>query len=478
MIRNAAAGAVVRFCFASIIAAGILSLPATSRAQDPQSEQTPAPPDAETGPATDPIPVMFPHPETDRLWISGQVNIISQWHPAFRSPYQGRNSLSPEAQDASSRVLTLYTGLRLTDLTELLCDVQETGGHGIGEAFGLAGFTNLDVVRNPSLSKAPYIARLMWHQIIPLSHIEENSARTALSLFSKLPARRLELRFGKFGIADFFDLNNYSSDSNFQFLNWTVDNNGAYDYAADTRGYTFGAVLEYHDRHGAVRFAEALMPKVANGIHLDADLSRARSENIEVELRGSLLTHHEGVLRLLSYVNHANMGSYREAIDNYLAGLTAIPEITAHPLRTSTKYGFGANFEQSLNDWFGFFGRWGWNEGRHESYAYTEVDSTVELGAGASGKRWRRKFDRTGFVFVSNGISRDHQQYLALGGYGFLLGDGRLNYGRETIEEAYYTLHFWRGFYPSVGVQHINNPGYNRDRGPVIVPSLRLHVEF
>jgi len=478
MIRNAAAGAVVRFCFASIIAAGILSLPATSRAQDPQSEQTPAPPDAETGPATDPIPVMFPHPETDRLWISGQVNIISQWHPAFRSPYQGRNSLSPEAQDASSRVLTLYTGLRLTDLTELLCDVQETGGHGIGEAFGLAGFTNLDVVRNPLLSKAPYIARLMWHQIIPLSHIEENSARTALSLFSKLPARRLELRFGKFGIADFFDLNNYGSDSNFQFLNWTVDNNGAYDYAADTRGYTFGAMLEYHDRHGAVRFAEALMPKVANGIHLDADLSRARSENIEVELRGSLLPHHEGILRLLSYVNHANMGSYREAIDNYLAGLTAIPEITAHPLRTSTKYGFGANFEQSLNDWFGFFGRWGWNEGRHESYAYTEVDSTVELGAGASGKRWRRKFDRTGFVFVSNGISRDHQQYLALGGYGFLLGDGRLNYGRETIEEAYYTLHFWRGFYPSVGVQHINNPGYNRDRGPVIVPSLRLHVEF
>ena len=478
MIRNAAAGAIVRFCFASIIAAGILSLPATSRAQDPQSEQTPAPPDAETGPATDPIPVMFPHPETDRLWISGQVNIISQWHPAFRSPYQGRNSLSPEAQDASSRVLTLYTGLRLTDLMELLCDVQETGGHGIGETFGLAGFTNLDVVRNPSLSKAPYIARLMWHQIIPLSHIEENSARTALSLFSKLPARRLELRFGKFGIADFFDLNNYGSDSNFQFLNWTVDNNGAYDYAADTRGYTFGAMLEYHDRHGAVRFAEALMPKVANGIHLDADLSRAHSENIEVELRGSLLSHHEGILRLLSYVNHANMGSYREAIDNYLAGLTAIPEITAHPLRTSTKYGFGANFEQSLNDWFGFFGRWGWNEGRHESYAYTEVDSTVEFGAGASGKRWRRKFDRTGFVFVSNGISRDHQQYLALGGYGFLLGDGRLNYGRETIEEAYYTLHFWRGFYPSVGVQHINNPGYNRDRGPVIVPSLRLHVEF
>src|SRR6202166_3566826 len=457
-----------------------LAIPGRARGQDSPANpsSSPSAPGANEDPAPQDPSTNFPHSESSRFWLSGQANIITQWHPAFRSPYQGPNSLSPEGQDASSRVLTLFTGIRLSKTAEILCDVQETGGHGIGEAFGLAGFTNLDVVRNPSLSKAPYIARLMWHQIIPLSHREENSVRTAFSLFSTLPERRLEVRFGKFGIADFFDLNNYGSDSNFQFMNWAVDNNGAYDYAADTRGYTFGAMLEYHDRHGSIRFAEVLMPKVANGIHLDADVSRARAEDIEVELRGSLLRHREGILRLLSYVNHANMGSYLEAIDNYIAGLTAIPEITAHPLRTSVKYGFGANFEQPLNDWFGVFGRWGWNEGRHESYAYTEVDSTVLLGAGASGQRWHRKFDRAGIAFASNGISRDHQQYLALGGYGFLLGDGRLRYGRETIEEAYYTLHLWRGFYPSVGVQHINNPGYNRDRGPVIVPSLRLHVEF
>src|SRR6202043_3762040 len=170
-----------------------------------------------------------------------------------------------------------------------------------------------------------------------------------------------------------------------------------------------------------LRFAEALMPKVANGINLDADFSRARSENVEIELRGSLLPDQQGILRLLSFVNHANMGSYREAIDNYLAGLTAIPEITAHPLRTSVKYGFGANFEQPLNDWFAVFGRWGWNEGRHESYAYTEVDSSVEVGLGASGRRWDPRFDHLGLAFVTNGISRDHQQYLALGGLGFLL---------------------------------------------------------
>jgi hypothetical protein len=446
-------------------------------AQDSPPLQAP-PSNDDSTPAADPVPTMFPHPETDRWWISGQANFISQWHPAFHSPYQGPRSLPPEAQDATSRVLTLFTGVRLTNTTELLCDAQETGGHGIGEAVGLGGVTNLDIVRNPDLSKAPYIARFMWHQSIPLSRETAASARTPFSLFSTLPVRRLEIRFGKFSMADFFDSNTYGTDTSFQFMNWTVDNNGAYDYAADTRGFTFAAMVEYHDRRWAARFAEALMPKTANGIHLDADLSRAHAENIEFELHGTVLRHQEGVIRLLSFVNHANMGSYREAIDNFLAGLTPKPDITAHALRTALKYGFGVNFEQPLNSWTGVFGRWGWNEGRRESFAYTEVDQTVELGAGASGQRWHRKFDRAGFVFVSNGISRDHQQYLKLGGTGFLLGDGMLNYGREDIIESYYTLHVWRGIYPSAGLQYINNPGYNRDRGPVLVPTLRLHLEL
>jgi high affinity Mn2+ porin len=237
-------------------------------------------------------------------------------------------------------------------------------------------------------------------------------------------------------------------------------------------------MAEYHDRRWVVRFAEALMPKVANGIHMDADVSRAHAENIEFELHGTVLPHREGIVRFLSYVNHANMGSSREAVDNFLAGLTPVPEITAHPLQTTIKYGFGFNFEQPLNSWMGVFGRWGWDEGRHESFAYTEVDQTTQFGLGGNGKPWHRKFDRAGVVFVSNGISRDHQEYLALGGLGFLLGDGRLNYGRENIVESYYTLHVWRGLYPAFGVQHINNPGYNRDRGPVVVPMLRLHVEL
>lgn len=459
-----------------------LFIPFPVRAQEstapPSGQQVST--DGTTPTSDDPPLVMLPHPEWDRLWLSGQANFISQWHPAFHSPYQGKNSLTPEAQDASSRVLTLYTGLRVTKTTEFLCDVQETGGHGLGEALGVAGFFNLDVVRNPALSKAPYVARLMWHQIIPLGGKKIASDRSPYSLFRELPERRFEIRFGKMSLVDFFDVNTYGTDSNLQFMNWAVDNNGAYDYAADTRGFTFAALLEYHDKNYVIRFAEALMPKVANGIHLDADMSRARAENIEFELHGKVLKNRApGVIRLLTYVNHANMGDYRDAVSSWLANpTTTVPEITNHPLQTTVKYGFGVNFEQPLTDWLGLFGRWGWNEGQHESYAYTEVDQTWQIGAGGNGGRWGRKYDRVGLVFVSNGISHDHQRYLELGGLGFLLGDGKLNYSRENILESFYTLHAWRGIFPAFGLQYAVHPGYNGDRGPVIVPTLRLHLEF
>jgi hypothetical protein len=450
--------------------------------RDPPQPSAEASADPTATPSEDSPLVMFPHGEWDRLWISGQANFISEWHPEFHSPYQAKNSLAPEAQDATSRVLTLYTGLRLTSSTERLCDVQETGGHGVGEALGMAGFFNLDVVRNPTLGKQAYVARLMWHQIFPLGSRKVVSDRNPYSLFRELPERRLELRFGKMSLADFFDLNTYGTDSGFQFMNWAVDNNGAYDYAADTRGFTYAAMLEYHDRNYIVRFAEALMPKVANGIHLDADLSRARAENLEFELHGKVFRKQPaGVLRLLTFVNHANMGTYRDAVNACLESTdptTCVPDITSHPLRTTVKYGFGVNFEQPLTEWVGLFGRWGWNEGQHESYAYTEVDQTWQIGAGGNGRRWGRKNDRAGLVFVSNGISHDHALYLADGGFGFLLGDGKLNYGRENIIESYYTLHAWRGIFPSFDVQYAVHPGYNKDRGPVIVPGLRLHVEF
>jgi high affinity Mn2+ porin len=422
---------------------------------------------------------LFPHSETARYWISGQANISLQWHGDFPAAYAGTNSLHSRAENATSKVYTLYLGYQLTHTTEVFLDMESAGGHGLSNSLGLAGITNLDVVRNTTLSQAPYVARLMLRQIIPLTDERVESERDELHLATSVPARRIEFRVGKFGMADFFDTNTWGSDSHLQYLNWTVDNNGAYDYAANTRGYTDGVILEYDNHWFSARLAEALMPKVANGIHLDADVARARAENLEFDATGTRLFRRTGTIRFLSYLNHANMGNYREAVEEYLAGpRTSPPDITATRHQGRHKYGFGLNFEQAITSDVGLFGRLGWSDGHNESFAYTEDDRTIEVGGFAQGSAWHRRNDRAGVAFVANGIVAAHQQYLALGGLGFLLGDGGLTYGSEKILEGFYTAHIWRGFFASFDVQHINNPGYNQARGPVTVPGLRFHADF
>jgi high affinity Mn2+ porin len=426
----------------------------------------------------DPMLTMFPHTQTGRWWISGQDNIVSQWHPSFEAAYSGPNSFHPHSEHAVSNIATLFTGLQLTNTTEIFMHFEAAAGGGLSDALGLAGFTDLDVVRNPTLGTIPYIARGMVRQIIPLSSDTVEEERTPWYLATKVPVRRIELRFGKMGTNDFFDTNDVGTDSHLQFLNWTVDDNGAYDYAADTRGYTVGMLVEYHERNWAFRFEEALMPKVANGIDLEWNLRKAREENFELEMHPSIAGKRSTTIRLLSFVNHANMGIYRDANVDFLAGKTPRPIITEHPERTTVKYGFGINLQQQVTRNIRLFARFGWNEGKHESYAYTEVDQTFQVGGDLAGERWRRKMDKIGTVVVSNAIKKDHQEYLRLGGLGFLLGDGNLNYGRENIFETYYNLHVWRGIFTAFDLQHINNPGYNRDRGPVLVPGWRVHMDF
>jgi high affinity Mn2+ porin len=470
-VRAGNSGAKSVFMVLALIFGGVV----TAFAQETPAPESSKPDDVKPD---EPIVTMFPHSQTARWWISGQDNIIFQWHPSFHADYTGPNSMRAHAEDATSHVGTLYTGLILTKTTEIFMDFEEASGGGLSDALGLAGFTNLDVVRNPTLGKAPYISRGMIRQIVPLSHEMVEEQRNPWYLATQVPVRRLEFRFGKMGVNDFFDTNDPGSDSHLQFMNWTVDNNGAYDYAADTRGYSVMLLAEYHDRNWAFRFGEALMPSVANGIDLVWNLSKARAENYELELHPRIAGQRATTVRLLTFVNHANMGVYRDAINDYLAGRTPVPDITAHPERTTLKYGFGLNLQYQVNPNVRLFGRVGWNEGQHESYAYTEVDQTVEVGADHTGDRWKRKLDKVGVVFVSNAIKSDHQRYLQLGGKGFLLGDGGLNYGRENIFETYYNAHVWRGFFTGFDLQHVNNPGYNRDRGPVLVPSVRFHLEF
>jgi high affinity Mn2+ porin len=371
----------------------------------------------------------------------------------------------------------LYTGVRFNDSTEFLVDIEEAGGAALSQGFGLAGAADLDIVRNPLLSKEPYLGRGMIHKVFALSQDKVSNERNQFSLFEELPRRRLEIRFGKFSMPDFFDANSVGTDTHFQFSNWTVDNNGAWDYAADTRGYTVGLVADFEDRNWGFRFAEVLMPKLANGIDLVWKPWQVHAENFEYELRRGILPKKPGVIRVLSYINAANMGIYREQVIQAAAAGTT-PDIANHPWRITRKYGFGFNIEQSLARYVTAFARIGWDNGKTESFAYTEVDQTFAEGIGVNGAWWHRPQDRAGIAFVSNAIKKDHQNYLAAGGLGFLLGDGNLRYGRENILESYYTIHAWRGIYFAPGLQYIVDPGYNRDRGPVLVPALRAHVEF
>ncbi len=425
------------------------------------------------------VETVFPETlDQGKLYIAGQINVIFQTHPPFYAKYTGTNSLRPNYEKATSRVLTLYTGYQFTGSMEALVDVEEAGGQGLSRALGVAGYPNLDVVRNPTLGQAPYIARAMFHDVIALSKDKVEADPGPLSTFSELPVRRLEFRAGKFGLVDFFDVNGIGSDSHLQFMNWAIDQNGAYDFAADTRGYTWGAIVEYQDRKWGFRFGEALMPSVANGMHLVWNLRRARGESYEFELHRGILPKKDGMIRLLAFTNHANMGIYRVAINQYLDGDVSKPDITNHPLQTTMKYGFGVNLEQALTRNITAYGRFGWNNGKTESYAYTEIDQTFSGGVAVNGRKWGRKQDRLGIAFATNAISRYHQMYLALRGDGFILGDGALNYGRENILESYYTVHLWRGLYVAPDVQYIVNPAYNRDRGPVIVPGFRLHIEL
>nr|HEX4313522.1 carbohydrate porin [Kofleriaceae bacterium] len=413
------------------------------------------------------------HPDAD-WWLSGQVNAISQAQPGFHSPYQGANSLRPDDHWETSYVATVYASYRVLTWTAIVVAPESAGGDGLSTALGLAGFTNLDVVRNPTLGPTPYIGRAFLEQIIPIGDARVAADRSPLHNFRELPRRRVEIRAGKLSTVDVFDQNNVGTDSHLQFMNWAIDNNGAYDYAADTRGYSLGATVEYIEPTWAVRFGELLMPTVANGIDYDTDLANARGENLELEGRVRIAGH-PGIARLLGYRNLARMGSYDEAIAIYNLDPTAPPDITATRVKGRQKVGVGLNVEQELAGDVRVFARVGWSDGNNESFAYTEIDNTLLAGADV---RLGPLAGKLGAAVVSDGLSVLHRDYLADGGRGFLLGDGRLHYGREDIGEAYYTVRPYRGVSPAVDVQVIDHPGYNTDRGPVIVGSLRLHVEI
>jgi high affinity Mn2+ porin len=411
-------------------------------------------------------------PASDSNWsLHFQATSIGQWHGSFRSLYQGENSLPAHPEKRVSLTSTLFLTRRLTRHMEIVVDPEIAGGKGFGEVTGIAGFTNGEIPRVSSATPTPYVARAFLRTSWALGSETENVDNAVHQLGGAMPVRRFTVIAGKFSVTDYFDNNTYSHDPRSQFMNWAIMYNGAWDYPADVRGYTVGALSDLTERRWSLRAASVMEPTMANGPTLDTRVARNRGEVIEWEGRYKPRGR-TGAFRALAFANRERAGTYREAIsgaDTAGLGPTRRPGML--------KYGFGLNLEQSLTPEIGVFSRYGWSDGKTESWAFTEIDRTISGGLALDGKLWKRAKDRIGIAGARNYLSGDHRSFLAAGGMGFIIGDGRLNYGPESIVEAYYSWSLTNWFTVTGDFQHVWDPAYNRDRGPVPVASIRLHLE-
>ena len=410
--------------------------------------------------------------------VGSQYTWVRQHQSSLRAPYSGPLSLNQTGDIAATHTVGAYLGWRLTETLQAYVDLEKFMGSGVSGATGLAGLTNGDVVRQGSsnLKKRPYLARRYLRYVVPLSGETAAVESAQGQVAGNEASTRLEFKIGTTAISDDFDKNRYANSTRSQFMNWALWNNGAWDYAADTRGFTNGLLAAYVSPAWSLRAGIHQMPAMANGQDLDAPLRKARAENIELTVAPNNLGT---IVRLLAYRNIARMGIYRDALA-VAATSGAKPDIAAQDRDRRKKIGIGLNIEQPLADdgETGAFLRMGWNDGKTESFAFTEIDSTLAAGVQLAGVRWGRINDRVGVAFVTNGLARPHRDYLAAGGSGFVLGDGALRYGREQIVETYYRIALVKHVQFSPSFQYIRNPGMNSDRGAVKFVSLRLHLEY
>jgi high affinity Mn2+ porin len=418
------------------------------------------------------------------LFLGAQYTFVEQKQTALLSPYQGPLSLHPDGDRQGTHTMGLYTGWAPFRWGQLYFDTEKFMGAGVSGTTGLAGLTDGDVVRQgvAGLKKEFYIARLYARFMLPLGAQTAAVARAQDQIPGSEAATRLELKVGRFAVSDDFDKNRYAGSARTQFMNWSLWDNTAWDYAANTRGYTDGFMLGYVSPTWSLKYGMYRMPLYANAQVLET-LARARGQNLELTLSPPEITT---IVRLLAYRNTARMGDYAEALE-IAAATGGIPNIAADDHDGRHKLGFGVNAEQPLADEgeSGLFMRLGWNDGKTEDFVFTEVDRHASIGGQLSGIHWRRADDRLGMGFVLEGLSAEHRQYLEAGGLGFLLGDGRLNYAHEQVFETYYRAQ-WSFAHAadtlrvqlSPDFQYIQNPGYNQDRGPVRFYSLRLHLEY
>ncbi len=407
-----------------------------------------------------------------------QSTYVWQGKPGFPSAYRGANSLSPEREISYTWTMTAYFGWRPWRHGEWYFNPESIQGRPLSNVTGLGGLTNAELQKSAGAQIRLYRARLFYRHTVGLNS-GPNTAREEIEsdqnqLAGTVDKRRFVLTAGNLSVTDLFGTSDISGDGRTQFLNWSSLNHGHFDYAADARGFSWGAVAELFWDDWTLRGGRFLQPKQSNGLKLDYRIMKRHGDQLEVEQRHQW-GGQPGVVKAFVFRNVAHMASFQDALNAAAPG--TLPSLDA-VRRPHAKIGWGVSLEQSLSNDLRVLVRGGAHDGKTESYAFTEIDRSLFAAASLKGTRWGRAQDNIGVAYAVNTLSNAHRSYLAAGGQGFFLGDGRLNYGNERVFETYYNIAPVKGLGLTLDWQHISNPGYNRDRGPVNIGSVRVHIEF
>lgn len=423
-------------------------------------------------PLPDNMTMEIPAPES--VGFHAQSTVVKQYHPGFSAIYSGANSLDPVARWAQTVDLTLFLGLRLGDNTEFWINPEIDQGSGLNNTLGVAGFPSGEAYKVGA--NVPYVRvpRAFFRRVIDLGGETLVTDSGPNQLAGTHQSDNLTITAGKFAVVDIFDTNTYAHDPRADFLNWAVIESGAFDYAADSWGYTYGAATEWNVSRWTLRGGVFALSETPNGKKPDASF---RQQMFVAELeRRHQWREHDGKLKLLAFINRANMASYADAVR--AAALTGGTPDVSTVRRFASRPGIALNFEQEVTADLGVFARASMNDGSKESFDFTDINKSVSGGFALKGTSWNRPRDTLGVAAVINGLSGDAQSYFANGGLGVLVGDGQLNYRTERILETYYALQLDHGVAISLDYQYVQNPAYNRDRGPVSLFGIRLHADF
>jgi high affinity Mn2+ porin len=407
--------------------------------------------------------------------IHGQGTNVWLLQPAFRSPYQGPHSLRPGANGRETVDVTLYAGFRPWTGAEVWINPEVDQGFGLSDTFGVAGYVSGEAYK---IGKAePYflVQRGFLRQTINLGGETEKLDPGLNQLGGTQTSDRLVLTVGKYSVVDIFDTNVYAHDPRNDFFNWSIIDMGAFDYAANSWGYTYGAALEWYQDWWTARAGVFDLSQEPNSVALSRGFAQGQFVG-ELEERHNLWDQ-SGKLKFLYWLTRGRLGTYLDAIS--LGAATGQTPSTSDVRRFRTKDGFGLNLEQRLADDFGVFARASVSQGTVEEVDFTDLNKSISAGLSLTGSRWGRPDDTVGLAGAINRISHQGKLYLAAGGLGGIIGDGQLpNAGPEQILELYYNVALCTFAHFTADYQFIHHPAYNRDRGPVSVFGLRLHVQY